>query len=753
VTALVVVVGAIVVPAAGRGSHDPGAAGPTTYANPAIDDATADPFVFTWGQRSYAYVDGGDRPSHQNVPAYVSDDLATWDAVGDVLPDDGLASWRRTGPGDAVGSPALASFPDSSADARFVLYFTATDARSGHRCIGVATAGAPTGPFRSADAPLLCPPGGARDPSPVAGSGAGGAAIAPAQLVFRQDGPQAGLYGQQLGSDGLSVALSPSTPLRLDDAGGPATRPAVLPVAGDRAVLLFSSPAAGPAAAARSIGWTRCPLTGSAEAPVVGACSPPPGARPWIGGSDAVESPGAPQVFGGAGERWIAYDAFAPGACAPGTCTGPRRLHVDKLCVGDDGVPRTAAPSAAPLALALARQPACRDDVPAGWAATWAAGLMPASAQFAGNAQGFADQTLRQVVHTSVGGEAVRVRLSNVYGTAPLAVGRATVAVAAEPAGSSGAVRGPTLRPLTFGGTAGVVVPAGGDVVSDAVTLAVPQDHDLAVSLWFPQPTGRPSAHLVALETSYVGRGDLTADPGPGFGGAGATTTTSSFFVSAVDVVAKDPLGTVVLLGDSLTDGAGGIVDGERRWSDIVVDRLAAEGGLRLGLVNVGIAGNTLLGNPRSTSPGALERLDRDVLAQADADTVVVLLGTNDLAGSGATGPELVAGLQQLIDRSHAAGVRVVGATVPPLAGPDDPPTPAPLEQARTTVNTRIRPGPGALAFDAVVDMDAVLRDPADPTRIRARFSWFGGLHPNDAGHQAMADGVDLAVLLPPGGD
>ncbi|HEV7758222.1 MAG TPA: family 43 glycosylhydrolase, partial [Acidimicrobiales bacterium] len=304
VTALVVVVGAIVVPAAGRGSPDPGPAAPTTYANPAIDDATADPFVLTWGQRSYAYVDGRDRPTHQNVPAYVSDDLAAWGAVGDVLPDDGLAAWMRTSPGDAgdpgdaVGSPALASFPDSPADARFVLYFTAIDARSGHRCIGVATAGAPTGPFRSADAPLLCPPGGARDPSPVAGSGAGGAAIAPAQLVFRQDGPQAGLYGQLLGPDGTSVARSPSTPLRLDDARGPATRPAVLPVAGDRAVLLFSSTTArsattGPAAAARSIGWTRCPLTGSAEAPVVGACSPPPGARPWIGGSDRVQSPGA----------------------------------------------------------------------------------------------------------------------------------------------------------------------------------------------------------------------------------------------------------------------------------------------------------------------------------------------------------------------------------------------------------------------------------------------------------------------------
>jgi lysophospholipase L1-like esterase len=421
-------------------------------------------------------------------------------------------------------------------------------------------------------------------------------------------------------------------------------------------------------------------------------------------------------------------------------------MHLDRLCLDDDrhgGEPRTPAPTTGPQP--LSREPDCRADQAEGWLTTWAAGFTPVSAQFGPSQAGFADQTLRQVVHTSVGGGAVRLRLSNTYGDRPLHVGRATVAVATEPAGGRAHVQPLSARPLTFGGAAAVVVPPGGDVLSDAVTLPVPPDHDLAVSLWFPEPTGPPSGHLVALETSYVGAGDLVDDWGPGF--AGARPIRSAFYVSAVDVLAEDPAGTVVLLGDSLTDGAGGHDDAEARWPDVVVDRLSGAGPLRLGVANVGIAGNPLLPGRGSTSASALERFDHDVLAHADVSTVMVLLGTNDLVGRGSTGAAIVEGLRQMVARGHAAGLRVIGATIPPLAGPQDPPTPAALELARTQVNRQVLDG--GLGFDGVVDMDAALRDPADPTRVLGRYAWFGGLHPDDEGHRAMGRAVDLALLDP----
>jgi lysophospholipase L1-like esterase len=585
-----------------------------------------------------------------------------------------------------------------------------------------------------AERPLVCPAGGAEDPSLVVDAGA-----APGQLVFRQEGARAGVYVQALAPDGRSVGGGgPGRLLADGPAGERASRPSLAVVAPDRAVLLFTSTTVG---GARSIGWMSCAV---ASGRVTG-CGPAPGARQWIVGDEHVADPGAPQVFGDDTGRWLAYDARPAGSCATGTCTGPRRMHVDKLCVDDRGAPRTPAPSTGRRP--MARQPACRADVPDGWLATWATGLMRATPQFRPYDRGFDHQTLRQVVHTSIGGSAVRVRLSNADGTVPLHVGHATVGLPPGAAGTTARVVPATLRPLTFGGRAEVVVPPGGDVVSDALTLDVPQDHDLAVSLWFPGPTGPPTGHLTALETSYVGSGDRAADAGPGF--AGAPTTTASFFVGAVDVLARRPLGTVALLGDSLTDGVGALdPDGEHRWSDLVADRLDAFGPLRLGLVNVGIAGDTLLPDVGSGLPAGLDRLQRDVLAQTDVDTVVVLLGTNDLLGSHATGPALVDGLRRLIEQAHAARVRVVGATIPPLAGPADPPAPVPAEQARAEVNAHVRPGaPGALAFDAVVDVDAALRDPADPTRVRARFAWFGGFHPNAAGHRAIADQVDLSVL------
>jgi lysophospholipase L1-like esterase len=388
------------------------------------------------------------------------------------------------------------------------------------------------------------------------------------------------------------------------------------------------------------------------------------------------------------------------------------------------------------------------------WTASWASAVAePAPAWADGDwgylTAGFADQTLRHIVHTSAGGEAVRVTLSNYFGVSPVRVDAATVAVSAQAAGTA-AVTADSHNALTFGGRPGVTVPPGQLVTSDATELAVPSNRDLAVDLYFPAATGPPNGHLWATRTSHVGPGDLTGDV---TGARFTVGTTSSYFLTAVDVLSDSADGSVVVLGDSLSDGILTIApDTDQKWSDRVFDRLAAGGPPRLGVVNVAVAGNAL--HPISDPDSALARFDRDVLARSGLTTVIVLLGTNDIGANRA--PErIVDGLAQLIDRAHAAGVRVVGATIPPIAGPadgacqvTDPADPV-WERKRQAANARIRPGsPESLGFDAVVDFDAVLRSPADHSRIRCAFAGFGNnFHPNSAGHRAMGDAVDLTAL------
>lgn len=714
---------------------------PTAYANPVVTGLSANPFVLKSGGTYYAYLSGFDFYLPFPVMALSSPDLVTWTQVGNVLPPAGAGAWADASSGWKFSSPSVRFVPGNPASSRYVLYFTGTDRASGSRCIGVATAGGPTGPFTGAAAPLICPPGGAQDPSPLPLP-----LDAPIQeLVYRQNGGSPGIYNQVLTADGQSISSGVPNPFFIyaaDPAAwwqrGIVDRPAVTVSPSGQLVLLFSG--GTPGTGGRAVGWTTC----TSGFGVVTSCSPGTRYGRLIAPSDQVESPEGAQVFSDGTNQWIAYDGLPGASCAGATCTGVRGLRVDRLCF-DGGVPRTNAPSTG--AQPLARSANCATDVPARWVASWGSGVgraQPNWPDFGGTfSGGFAQQTLRQVVHASIGGSAVRVKLSNLFGDAPLQVGAATVAVASDPAGATAAVQG-TPRPLTFGGAASAVVPAGGIVVSDAVSLTIPVDHDLAVSLYLPGPTGVPSGHLWAAETSHVGPGNLVGDGGGGF----TATTTASYYVTAVDVLGDSPLGAVVTLGDSLTDGILAVApDSERRWPDVVLDRLLAAGPLRLGIANVAIAGNAVL--PANDPNSGLARLDRDVLEQTDVTTVVVLLGTNDLgAGRGSAG--IVDALQQLISRSHAAGVRVVGATIPPIAGPADPPSaPDPaVEQRRQEVNGRIRPGTAnSLGFDAVVDFDAVLRDPANPSRIRSDLSFLGNFHPGVDGHRAMGEAVDLARL------
>ncbi|MFG3304147.1 SGNH/GDSL hydrolase family protein [Streptomyces wuyuanensis] len=365
-----------------------------------------------------------------------------------------------------------------------------------------------------------------------------------------------------------------------------------------------------------------------------------------------------------------------------------------------------------------------------GWAGTWSAAPGKAGVAPAGG------HSVRNVVHTSLGGSEARITLSNLYGTEPLRIGRASIAVAA---GGAAAVPG-SLRPVLFDGRRSVTVPPGGHIVGDPALLAVPEDGHLLVTLFVPAPGGGTvTLHARARQTSYLAEGDRTRDAGA----AAYTLRTSSWhYLTAVDVRNPAARGTVVALGDSLTDGAGSTPDTDRRWTDRLADRLRA-GRWGYGVVNQGISGNRLLRD--GIGPSGLSRLERDVAQRPGARVVVIALGINDLLRpAGTADPAAVtAGLRNLAERSRARGLRVVGATLMPFEG--HPRYSPALDAARHEINAAIRAG---TVFDAVVDFDRALRDPYAPERLHPAYDSGDHLHPNDAGYERMAAGVDLSVLI-----
>lgn len=388
---------------------------------------------------------------------------------------------------------------------------------------------------------------------------------------------------------------------------------------------------------------------------------------------------------------------------------------------------------------------------PARWVASWGSGVQPSTPEWSN--LGFslvdgleADQTLRQVVHTSVGGDQARVTISNRFGTRPLAVGRATVAVAAEAQGPWPGIDEATLTPLQVGGSGAFVVEPGTEVTSDVLDLAVPADHDLAVSLHLTARTGPPNGHAWGGETSWVGPGDLTA-ASEGF----TAPFTGVAFLTGVDVRAPGLDGAVVFLGDSLTDGVGTIApDSGLGWASRIRARLVEAGREEVAVLQMGMAGNSLL--PEDDPTSAPARLQRDVLDRAGVEVVVVHLGTNDLRDRSAD--EIVGGLGHLVERARSAGLRVLGTTIPPMGGPvagggcaEGDPTPPEREATRQAVNERLRGG--EVPYDVLLDLDEVLRDGARPDRISCSYAGFAvNFHPSPVGHEAMAAAVDLDALL-----
>lgn len=375
------------------------------------------------------------------------------------------------------------------------------------------------------------------------------------------------------------------------------------------------------------------------------------------------------------------------------------------------------------------------------WVTAWGASpvvgsAIPGSTCPAGT--GLTNQTVRNVVFLSTGGAQVRVRLSNAFGTQAVQVAHATVA--ADETGAS-AVPG-SVRTLTFGGSQAVTLVAGGDALSDPVDLPVAALSDVLVSIYLPGPTGPLTNHPFTAQGNYLGSGDLTtSESGSGYG-----DTPCWMVVSGVDVLAVPRVaGSVVALGDSITDTANTTGNANLRWPDDLSRRLNALPGRTLSVVNAGLGGNRLLA-PRDGQPyygvPALARLDRDAFTQAGVRSVILLEGVNDI-GFGATASEIISADQQIAAQAHARGLRIFGATITPFGGSivDSPAG----EQTRIDVNNWIMT---SHAFDGVIDFAAAVADPANPNALLPAYDSGDHLHPNDAGCQAMANAVNLSMLI-----
>lgn len=405
------------------------------------------------------------------------------------------------------------------------------------------------------------------------------------------------------------------------------------------------------------------------------------------------------------------------------------------------------------------------------WVGTWAAAPQAA---VKGPTQTFHNQTLRLIVHTSVGGKKVRIKISNTFGDQPLLIGAAHVARRSSEADIDPA----SDCALKFHGRSSVTIPPRSLAVSDPADLDVPTLSDLAISLFFPETAAMTTWHVLAKQTSYVfaETGDATALAKFPV----ANTIDSWPFLTGVDVEASAHSAAIVALGSSLTDGDGSTSDTNRRWPDVLAERLQKDpaGNKELGVINEGIIGNRLLsdiqsprqaGGPPPLGPvweqlgpalgqSGVARFDRDVLAQAGVKFVILALGVNDMLFPGSfipqsetvTAQDLIKGNRQLIARAHKKGIRVIGTTIPPFEhalfrnpfydrfySPEN-------EKIRHEVNAWIRTGG---EFDGVIDFDQAVRDPDRPTQILPAYDSGDHLHVNNAGNVAQGNIISLALF------
>lgn len=378
-----------------------------------------------------------------------------------------------------------------------------------------------------------------------------------------------------------------------------------------------------------------------------------------------------------------------------------------------------------------------------GWTGTWATALSTANPNnLGGSLSGFNNQSIRMIVRTSVGGEQLRIRVSNAYGTQTLQVGHASIGL---PVGSALADLVPgSIKELTFNGNESVTVYKGSEAISDPIDFAVAPLTELAVTLYLPTATGPTSWHWTARQRTFIYPGDQAENPS---GAAPSSTISCWYFLAAVDVATKHPGGTVVVFGDSISDGFNTTFNANHRWTDRLAERIVntPPSNRDPGVLNESLSGNEVThdGADINFPPAGLSglaRMDTDILGQTGVRTVIIELGINDIHFLNEPSSRVIAGLRQLVSQLEQHDLRVLVCTITPFEGyPSWTPG---KEATRQAVNDFIRAG-----FEHVVDIDRALRDPAAPTKLRAELDSGDHLHPNDAGAAVIADTVPLWLL------
>jgi lysophospholipase L1-like esterase len=408
--------------------------------------------------------------------------------------------------------------------------------------------------------------------------------------------------------------------------------------------------------------------------------------------------------------------------------------------------------------VAAVTQNATRNAAQNSWVVTWAASPQPTAPNPSKPLLNIEDGTVRERVRVSIGGAQICIRLSNEFGSAPLLVGGVTVASPTDPA----SVNPGSIHTVTFEGGKSVTIAAGAPALSDPVAFPVTPGAEISISIYFPKRVTSATLHALALKRAVISlHGDHTHDDKIE---AGAVSN-SSISISAVLVPAQPSQHLVVAFGDSVTDGDGSTVDADHSWPSDLIHRLGnTPEGANVAVVNEGIVGNRLLSDcfiPKLGCFGmsALARFDRDALALPGVTHIVLLEGINDIGFPGAklgetyladpsdvrSPEELIDAYRQLISRAHAHGIKLIGATITPFEGVDFPGYYSESKEAlRQKINNWIKTSG---AFDAVIDFDAVLRDPDHPSRLSPHFASEDHFHPNDAGYQAMADAIDLTIF------
>ena len=387
------------------------------------------------------------------------------------------------------------------------------------------------------------------------------------------------------------------------------------------------------------------------------------------------------------------------------------------------------------------------------WVATWATSPQSGTPNPREPLLSIDNQTVREHLRASIGGSQIRLRFSNEFGSSPLLIGAATVAIPRD----ASSIKEESIQNVTFEGRNSIEIPAGAPVVSDPISFSVTPGAEISISIYFPKHLTTPTLHAFAFKHAVLSQhGDFThekkIDP--------AALSTASISVTGVLVAAQPSNRLVVAFGDSITDGDGSTVDADNNWPNNLIRRIAKKSkDSTLAVVNEGIVGNRLLSDADVFGVSALARFDRDALVLPGISHIVLLEGINDIGFAGAkmdgqyladpaetrSAQDIINAYRQLISRAHARGIKVIGATITPCEGVDIPGYYSDAkETVRQTVNKWIRTSG---AFDGIIDFDAVVRDPDHPTRLLAKFASKDHLHPNDAGYKAMADSIDLNLF------